>query len=132
MKLIVCLDDKNGMAFNRRRQSSDKTVTQKILELVGTDKLWMNSYSGYLFADVSDNIQICEDFIDRAQAGDYCFVENLQVQSYLGQFSEIFVFHWNRTYPADLVFPNILQNGTVLLEFAGNSHDKVTLEVYKL
>lgn len=33
MRLIVCLDDKNGMAFNHRRQSRDRIVTEKIEEL---------------------------------------------------------------------------------------------------
>ena len=32
MRLIVCLDDKNGMAFNHRRQSRDRIVTEKIEE----------------------------------------------------------------------------------------------------
>lgn len=131
MRLIVCLDDNNGMTFNRRRQSSDMAVTGKILELVGADKLWMNSYSGYLFADKPGNIQICEDFLDRAEAGEYCFVENLKVEPYFERFSEILVFRWNRIYPSDMVFPDVLHNGTILLEFAGNSHEKVTLEAYK-
>ena len=34
LRLIVCLDDKNGMAFNHRRQSRDCIVTAKIAELV--------------------------------------------------------------------------------------------------
>lgn len=33
MRLIVCLDDKNGMAFNHRRQSRDCIVIAKIEEL---------------------------------------------------------------------------------------------------
>lgn len=34
MRLIVCLDDKNGMAFNHRRQSRDRIITETIEELV--------------------------------------------------------------------------------------------------
>lgn len=132
MKLIVCLDDQNGMCFNRRRQSSDAAVTGKILELVGGNKLWMNSYSGYLFADKPGNIQICEDFLESAESGDFCFIENLQTAPYLIRFSEIYVFRWNRRYPSDLYFPDVLDEGKVLTEFAGNSHKRITLEVYRL
>ncbi len=132
MKLIVCLDDKNGMAFNRRRQSSDLVVIKKIMELVGSETLWMNSYSFYLFADFTGNIQVREDFLDCASAGEYCFVENLQLEPYLARCSEIYVFRWNRHYPADVMFPDVLRNGKILEEFEGNSHKIVTLEVYKL
>ena len=41
MNIIVCLDDKNGMMFNKRRQSQDKLLRSDIKELVkyvGTDK----------------------------------------------------------------------------------------------
>ena len=132
MKLIVCLDDKNGMLFHHRRQSSDLVVLKKILELVGTEKLWMNSYSGYLFANHAGNIQVCEDFLEKAPKGAYCFVENVDIEPFLAHFKEIYVFRWNRTYPSDMKFPNVLLGGIRLCDFSGNSHDKVTLEVYKL
>ena len=132
MKLIICLDDKNGMCFNRRRQSSDAAVAEMIPELIGTNKLWMNSYSGYLFANSLVNMQVCDDFLERANAGDYCFVENQQVASCLDRFSEAYVFRWNRRYPSDLRFPDVLHDGKILREFPGNSHEKITLEVYKL
>ena len=35
MNLIVCLDDKNGMAFNGRRQSRDRLLTEDLLQTVG-------------------------------------------------------------------------------------------------
>ena len=34
MNIIVCLDDKNGMMFNKRRQSQDKLLRSDIKELV--------------------------------------------------------------------------------------------------
>ena len=33
MKMIVCLDDRNGVSFNNRRQSRDRVVIQDILTL---------------------------------------------------------------------------------------------------
>lgn len=40
MKLIVCMDDKNGMAFNHRRQSRDRVLAERIMELTENAKLY--------------------------------------------------------------------------------------------
>lgn len=45
MIIIVCADNNNGMMFNNRRQSQDRTLRDHILQLIGTSKLWMNEYS---------------------------------------------------------------------------------------
>jgi hypothetical protein len=79
MKLIVCLDDTNAMAFHNRRQSADRVVCQKIMELVGQNNLWMNSYSGYLFAEMQGNIRIDDAFLEKAEKGDFCFAENVDL-----------------------------------------------------
>ncbi len=128
MNLIVCLDDKNGMLFHNRRQSSDAVVCRQMIALVGNNRLWMNRYSAYLFADFQENIQVDEAFLDKAQDEDYCFVENLDVTPYLPLVKRVFVFRWNRIYPADLRFPIYDGKKNVLAEFAGNSHEKITLE----
>ena len=132
MKLIVCLDNNRGMLFYNRRQSSDKIVCQKIQELCQGNKLWMNAYSGYLFADKSSNIHIDADFLLRAGEDDYCFVENVDISPYLSSVKKVIIFHWNRDYPADLYFPE-LKPGFALIsreEFSGNSHEKITMEVF--
>lgn len=132
MKLIVCLDDKNAMAFYNRRQSSDLVVTKKIAELTKGYKLWMNSYTGYLFADFQENIQVDEDFLRRSGEDDFCFAEITDIRPFLPMVRELFVFRWNRVYPGDLYFPEIPAKKQILAEFVGNSHEKVTLEVYNL
>ena len=45
MKIIVCVDNQNGMMFNHRRQSQDRVLRKRIMELTGGKKLWMNAYS---------------------------------------------------------------------------------------
>ena len=35
MKIIVCVDNQNGMMFNHRRQSQDCVLRKRILELTG-------------------------------------------------------------------------------------------------
>ncbi|MBR3978043.1 MAG: ribonuclease Z [Oscillospiraceae bacterium] len=132
MRMIVCLDDKNGMAFHNRRQSSDLIVTEKILELSRGCTLWMNNYSGYLFANTPGNIQVAEDFLDKAEAGDCCFAEITDIRPFMRKVRQLYVFRWNRVYPADLRFPQIPAKPRVLAEFSGNSHEKITLEEYCL
>lgn len=130
MKIIVCLDDRNGMLFNRRRQSRDQVACQKIMELAHDSELWMNVYSGELFS--SENVKIAEDFLAQAQPGDYCFVENTDVLPYREQVEEVYVFRWNRVYPADTHFPDELLSSkkVTVVEFPGKSHPKITMEVY--
>ncbi len=130
MKLIVCLDNQNGMQFHHRRQSSDVAVCKRMLELAGDCNLFMNSCSGYLFAGLTGNIQIRENFLEKAGPDDFCFLENNDVLPYLHTVSKVYVFRWNRDYPADIHFPAPLVNGQVIEEFAGNSHERITLEVY--
>ena len=77
MNIIICLDDKNGMMFNKRRQSQDKILRADIKELVKNNILYMNNYSYKLYKDIDDgNIQVCEDFLEQCNSNDFCLVEN--------------------------------------------------------
>ena len=131
LRLIVCLDDKNGMAFNHRRQSRDRIVIAKIEELVKGSTLYFSSYSAKLFP--SGDFEPSEDYLSRAGADDFCFVELEDVTPYEQQIKEITVFRWNRVYPADLYFPTDLTQWSLerTVEFPGHSHEKITLEVYR-
>lgn len=135
MIILLCVDDNMGMLFNKRRQSQDRILLDRILGMTAEKRLWMNQYSANIF--VKENcpqIMIDEAFLENAQEEDYCFVENLDVAAYENKIEKIFLYHWNRTYPADTYFPIPLQeNGWKLLEsneFCGYSHDKITEEVY--
>ena len=123
MILITVVDDRMGMCFNRRRLSRDRVLSDKILTLTNGKVLWMSSYSEKLFDSVKHSqINIDDDCLREAAAGEYCFVETEQ----------IILFKWNRRYPADVFF-NIDLNGWKLKyseDFEGNSHDKITMEVY--
>ena len=131
MRLIVCLDDKNGMAFNHRRQSRDRIITETIEELVKGSTLHFSPYSAKLFP--SGVFEPSEDYLSRAGEDDFCFVELEDVAPYEGQIEEITVFRWNRVYPADLKFQIDLTQWSLerTVEFPGNSHEKITMEVYK-
>lgn len=133
MRLIICLDDRNGMLFGGRRQSRDHAVTERTLALTAGSKLWMDEYSAMLFPDES-GVFVDEAFLDRAEKTDFCFVEDKQFLPITDKIEQIVVFKWNRPYPADTWFPLDLAAEPWKLvkteDFAGNSHDKITMEVY--
>lgn len=134
MKLIVCLDDHNGMAFNHRRQSKDRVLQERIVSFVGKSVLRMNGYSEKQFFLKPDMLYVNDDYLDTAEAEDYCFVETDDVTSYLAKANEVAIFRWNRRYPADLYFPmdrlrcDFQKISTA--DFQGNSHETITQEVY--
>lgn len=128
MNIIVCLDDMGGLAFNRRRQSKDRIVREKILELACGERLYMNSYSFSQFEERPKNIIVCEDFLERAEEKDFCFVENESIST--EHINTLYVFRWNRVYPADIKL-NFDLNLIKTTNFKGFSHEKITLEVYE-
>ncbi|MFR2319785.1 MAG: ribonuclease Z [Enterocloster sp.] len=142
MILIVCIDDNKGMMFNHRRQSQDGVLRRHILDMVGNGKLWMNEYSGKMFAKDSEEllhgpVQADEDFLKKASSGEYCFVETnscgLDMFPDTTNIESVVLYKWNRVYPADQYFTMDLSDwklvGTV--EFAGSSHEKITEERYE-
>ena len=130
MQVIITVENRNGMLFNHGRVSRDQKVSERILAYCKEKKLWMNAYSAKLF---ENNPQICvsETFLEQKDA--ICFVEDQDVTPYLPEIDTIILFHWNRDYPADLFFTVDLSewNRIHQEEFAGKSHDKITMEVYK-
>lgn len=130
MKLICCIAKNNGMLFCGRRVSRDSAVTEKILEIANGEKIYMTSSSATLFSD-SDKIVVTNDF---SEAGEnFCFVEDPGFIT--KDASEIFLFHWNRDYPAEAFFPfDPKTEGykrTKKEDFEGTSHKKITLEHYE-
>lgn len=136
MILIACVDDRMGMMFNHRRVSRDKEVIRDILEMCSAQRLYMEEYSAKLFEDpksgiLPENIQITAEILSGGFEGAYFFVERPQmIQEKL--LEKIVLYHWNRRYPADEFFPVNLSGWELqgCEEFAGNSHEKITKEIY--
>ena len=136
MIIIACVDNNGGILFNNRRQSSDRQLRSKVLEICSGSKLWMNAYTAKQFSDLSvPEINVEESFIENAQPGDFCFVENTAVLPYEQQIERIILFKWNRDYPADMFFDIPLKSHgwqiTNTEDFTGYSHEKITMEVYE-
>lgn len=132
MNIIVCIDKNNGMLFNNRRLSSDSQLISKIIELTSKTRLLMNEYSAEMFSEYSDII-VHHDFLLKAQTGDFCFIENSEIPT--ENIEDIYIFNWNRNYPADKYFSfNLEMNGYKKfkkMNFIGSSHKKITLEIYR-
>lgn len=138
MIVIACVDNNMGLLFNQRRQSQDRILRERVLQRCEDCRLWMNAYSYQLFKGqgVNKDITICiaEDFLAKAAAGDYCFVENADAANYIDKIEQIILFCWNRDYPADFYFTVPVHSKPWQLlnreDFDGSSHEKITEEVY--
>lgn len=77
---------------------------------------------------------MAEDYLDRAQAGDFCFVEDRSPAPWLDRLEEVRLYRWGRVYPADVWLGLDLADGWALVsqeQFPGWSHDTITKEVYR-
>jgi len=133
MKLILFLDERGGMLFNRRRQSQDRKAREYILSMTADKRLLMNPYSAKQFKEGGD-ITVTEAPQKDAEAEDFVLIENLPV-SFSGV-DDVVLFLWNALYPSDVSFDtkSLVREGFSLHkseEFAGYSHEKITVEFYR-
>jgi len=122
VKLIICLDENSGQAFNKRRQSRDSKVIERILEICGNSPLYMSEYSKELFSE--------KGIVKEPQKGEFYFAE---IEKISENPEEIYIFWWNRLYPSDLKFSVDLKNYDLLenSDFCGTSHERITLSHYR-
>ena len=133
MTIFVCVDDNNGMLFNRRRQSRDEAVLEDMVRTAG-QKIWMNEYSSKLFQTVPEKIIVEEDFLVCAGRDGCCFLENIPLKPYEDKLESVVVYYWNRVYPADTYLDIDLDLNwevTDTKEFGGTSHEKITRKLFK-
>ncbi len=136
MKLIVCLDDRNGMCFAGRRLSKDACQREDMLTLTSPGPLWMSPYSARDFDSLPDFVKAEEAYLEKAREEDWCFAEREDVSAVADAITKLAIYRWNRHYPSDRKFPMALFEDRWHLisrrEFPGKSHDIITLEVYDL
>lgn len=131
MYIAICVDDKNGMMFNRRRQSRDSVL---IKDLIGfaNGRLYITEYSQKLLSSYDELQTVIGYFPD--EEGVF-FAECAVTREMLESAEGFIVYHWNREYPQDIAFEFDLEGeGFTLVstdEFAGSSHDAITKEIWK-
>ena len=133
MKVIVCIDNKNGMMFGGKRQSMDSLQRQDVEELIGKNSLFMKPYSYSLYQDRNMDIHVVEDLWSE-ENDNYILVEDEDVTPLLSQIDTFIVYQWNRTYPGDFFFSIDLDNfyeKQEEKEFPGSSHEKITRIIYR-
>ena len=128
MTLIVCVDDRMGMSFNKRRQSRDSKVCCDMVSLAGGRLIGMDERSAKIFLGLEANIVTGEDALNC----EYYFAEFDIPEKLKSQNDGIVIYRWNRHYPADKYFDLSLEGYSLAetTEFAGSSHEKITKEVY--
>ena len=133
MTLILCLDDNNGMMFNRRRQSRDRILIANLLAHLGDRRLLISPYSASLFPADMANVTVADDPCAAAGEDDFAFVEDTCPDALWGKVTTLILYRWNRLYPADRYFHGDMTHLilTETTEFVGSSHEKITKEVWK-
>ena len=134
MKLVVCVDDDMGILFNKRRQSQDSVVRDRVVAKLQNANLYMSEYSGKQFELIQDSrIVIGEDFFEKAGPGDYCFLEDFNSLPAVEKIDEILLYRWNRKYPSDTKFELPLDENWKIQkteDFEGSSHECITEAIY--
>ena len=128
MTLYICLDDRNGLQFNRRRQSRDASVLEDIRSQL-TGKLLIDPFSEKLIRESEIPYVLPPE-----EAADF-FAEAVPSEDILAKVMKLVIYRWNRLYPSDVRWePDLNAMGFVLretTEFPGTSHEKITREVYE-
>ena len=131
MKLIVCLDDRGGMTFMKRRQSRDRVQIEDMAKLIFGSTLAVSPYTEPLLLDSGINYTVCEN--PAIAKSDYCFIENTPLPD-IAEIDGVVIYRWGRHYPSDVKFTADLGAFSLdsVYEFRGSSHEKITREIYKL
>ena len=111
--------DNNGILFNNRRVSKDEAVLEDIVK--NTPELILSDYSRKLF----------EGYNVTESDNGYLFLESDDVDT--NCIYEVIAYKWNRDYPADTFFDIDVDKYSLVecSEFAGNSHERITKEIWK-
>lgn len=133
MTAIVCIEDRGGILFLKRRVSRDREVYRDIAE--NYIKVYMTSYSLPLFDGVKINTGVRLLPISEGERGEVCFVESGEIADNIHKISRLVIYRWNRTYPSDVKLgfePEEMGFKRVsTTELVGYSHEKITKDIYE-
>ena len=129
---IAVIDNERGILFNKRRQSQDKLLRERILKVTADSILWISPYTAIQFGEkLPKHVRIAENIPIKNSKEEYVFFEEETPFAYMEYIDKIVLYHWNRNYPADTYF-NIdlsLWKCSNVYEFAGTSHENITEEI---
>lgn len=132
MTIYVCLDDTNGMLFNKRRQSRDAAVLEDIRAGI-PDVLTIDPFSEKLIQGAQIPYMLAPQDLTSLPPDAHFFME-IKSDDILAAAATVVIYRWNRRYPADVHWDFALAEWGFVLqetsEFPGKSHEKITKEVY--
>lgn len=132
MNIVVCVEDKGGIAFNKRRLSRDKKVIEDLQKLLNGKNLYIRPESKDLFVDAANLNIKTTDSPDKISDG-FFFADKEDPTVLYKSGDTVVIYRWNRRYPADIFF-GMEQKGQLpqlreTVDFEGNSHEKITREI---
>ena len=132
--VVVTVDDKMGIAFNKRRQSRDRCLIEDLCQ--STDKdIYISPYSLPLFSEWENRVKVCDSPLSECADGGVAFIEMTQIGDHIDDVSDLIIYRWNKVYPSDKklgILPDecgFVKASTTDIE--GNSHSVITKEIYK-
>ena len=117
MKLVVCLDENNGIKFFGKRQSQDELQRKNLFELIGNLKLFLTEYSYDLYKDIEFNFEIIDKNTEIIKNSVFLY-EGDFLEKFLPSVDEIIVYFWNSWKEIET------------FEFKGKSHEKITRKIF--
>ena len=133
MVLITCVDQKNGLGFNGRRQTSDSAVYADIC------KYAVDHFCGLEMAPVTLkaimqylSLNGDEEHPIVTEAKEARFAELDDCKGLDDIYDTLILYRWDKTYPADMFLEIGLQNYQLVesQELHGTSHEKIVKETY--
>ena len=133
MKVIICIEDRGGMMFNKRRETRDRLVSLDMLVEAGASRLYIEPYSEKLFRGNEESVHVVENVLEETPADGCCFVEDRDLAGSEEKIDTLIIYRWNRVYPYDrkLDIDMGRYERTGRIEFAGYSHDCVTKDTFR-
>ena len=128
MILAVALSENQGMTFNKRRLSRDRTLISDLFSF-SEKRLYVTEFSRKLFPEESVRLTNNPDALAE---DDVFFCERAEDLPH-NRASAVIIYRWNEAYPTDARFDYDM-SAYVLAEsvdFEGYSHKKITREIWK-
>ena len=128
MNLIVCLDTRLGMMFNKRRQCSDRVQAEDMRKLLSGEPLSVSAYTERLLCDSGIKLSVSDN---PARTSGYCFIEDTALPA-IEDVEKLIIYNWGERYPSDKRFTLDISAFRLIesCEFCGSSHEKITREIY--
>lgn len=134
MTVFVCIDDRGGMLFNKRRQSRDSRVIEDVIRTAEDGVLYISDFSEILFEESDASVISVPAPLESARSESFVFIENEHLKEYVDKIDRLIIYKWNRKYPSDFTLDiDPIADGfkkKSTREFKGTSHDKITREDY--